>query len=56
METTTFNKKKFLFTRKLDLNLRKELAMNIWSVVLYGVESWTHRKADQNYLGSFEML
>jgi hypothetical protein len=48
METAAFNKKKALFTSKLDLHLRKKLAMNIWSIVLYGSESWTHRKADQN--------
>jgi hypothetical protein len=27
----------------------------IWSIALYGAESWTFRKVDQKYLESFEM-
>jgi hypothetical protein len=27
----------------------------IWSIALYGAETWTLRKADQKYLQSFEM-
>jgi hypothetical protein len=51
-----FNKKKTLFTSKLDLNLRKKLVKcYIWSVALYGAETWTLRKVDQKYLESFEM-
>jgi len=34
-----FNKKKNLFTSKLDLNLRKKLVKcYIWSMALYGAE------------------
>jgi hypothetical protein len=45
-----------LVTSKLDLNLRKKLVKcYIWSVALYGAETWTLRKADQKYLESFEM-
>jgi hypothetical protein len=41
----TFNKKKTLFTRKLDVNLRKKLVKSyIWSIALYGAETWTLRK------------
>ena len=41
-----FNKKKNLFTSKLDLNLRKRLVMcYVWSIALYG--------ADQKQLESF---
>jgi hypothetical protein len=41
---------------KLDLELRKKLVKcNIWSTDLYGVETWTLQKLDQNYLESFEM-
>jgi hypothetical protein len=41
---------------KLDLNLRKKLVkFYTWSTALYGVETWTLRKADQKYLESFEM-
>jgi hypothetical protein len=41
---------------KLDLNLRKKLVKcYIWSMTLYGAETWTLRAADQKYLESFEM-
>jgi hypothetical protein len=50
-----FNKKT-LFTSKLDFNLRKKLAKcYIWSIALYGAETWTLRKVDQKHLKSFEM-
>jgi hypothetical protein len=52
----TFNKRKNLLTSKLDFNLRKELVKcYIWSIALYGAETWTLRKVDQNYLETFEM-
>jgi hypothetical protein len=55
MAKAAFNKKKTLFTRKLDLNLRKKLVnCYIWSIALYGTETWTLRKVDQKYLESFE--
>jgi hypothetical protein len=40
---TEFNNEKALFTRKLDLNLRKKLVnyCYIWSITFYGVETWT---------------
>ena len=45
---TAFSKKKTLFTSKLDLNLRKKLIKcYIWSMALYGAETWTLRAADQ---------
>jgi hypothetical protein len=51
-----FNKKKNLFTSKLDINLRKKLVMCfIWSIALYGAEKWTLWKIDEKYLESFEM-
>jgi hypothetical protein len=51
-----FKKKKAFFTSKLDLNLRKKLIKcYIWSIALYGAETWTLRKVDQKYLESFEM-
>jgi len=50
-----FNKKKTLFTRKLDLTLRKAvLKCYIWSTVLYGAKTWTLLKVDWKYLESFE--
>jgi hypothetical protein len=50
-----FNKKT-LFASRLDLNLRKKLVKCfIWSIALFGAESWTLRKVDWKYLESFEM-
>jgi hypothetical protein len=56
MAKAACNKKKSLFTSKLDLNLRKKLVKcYIWSMALYGAETGTLRAADQKYLKSFEM-
>ena len=56
MAKAAFNKKKTLFTSKLDLNLRKKLIKcYIWGMALYGTEIWTLRAADQKYLESIEM-
>jgi hypothetical protein len=45
MAKATFNKKKSLFTSKLDLNLGKKLVKCcIWSIALYGAETLTLRK------------
>ena len=47
MAKAAFSKKKTLFTSKLDLNLRKKLIKcYIWSMALYGAETWTLRAAD----------
>jgi len=54
MAKAAFSKKKTLFTSKMDLNLRKKLiTCYIWSMALYGAETWTLRAADQKYLESF---
>ena len=56
MAKAAFNKKKNLFTSKLDLNLRKKLMKcYVWSMALYGAETWTLRATDQKRLESFEM-
>ena len=56
MTKAAFNKKKNLFTSKLDLNLRKRLVRcYVWSTALYGAETWTLRATDQKQLESFEM-
>jgi hypothetical protein len=50
-----FNKNQTLFTSELDLRLRKKLLKcHIWSIVLYGAETWTLRKVDQKYLESLK--
>ena len=43
-------------TSTLDLKLRKKtVKCYIWSMALYGAETWTLRAADQKHLESFEM-
>jgi hypothetical protein len=42
-----FNKKKVLFTGNLDLR-KKLVKYYILSLALYGAESWTLQKVDQN--------
>jgi len=55
MAKAAFNKKRALFTSTLDLELRKKLVKcYIWSVALYGAETWTLRAVDQKHLESFE--
>ena len=56
MAKAAFNKKKNLFTSKLHLNLRKKLVKcYVWSMTLYGAETWMLRATDQKHLESFEM-
>ena len=50
------NKKRALFTSTLDLELRKKLVKGyIWSIALYGAETWTLRAVDQKHVEGFEM-
>ena len=47
MVKAAFNKKRTLFTSTLDLELRKKLVKcYIWSIALYGAETWTLRAVD----------
>jgi hypothetical protein len=56
MAKAAFNKKRALFTSKLDLKLRKKLGKcYMWSIALYGAETWTIRAVDQKHLDRFEM-
>jgi hypothetical protein len=56
MAKAAFNKKRALFTRTLDLEMRKKpVKCYIWSIALYGAETWTLRAVDQKHLESFEM-
>jgi hypothetical protein len=51
MVKAAFNKMKDLFTSTLDLELRKKLVKcYVWSIALYGVETWTLRAVDQKHL------
>jgi hypothetical protein len=43
----------YVFTIKMDLELRKKLVnCYIWSIALYGDETWTLRAVDQKHLES----
>jgi len=56
MSKGALNKKRTLFTSTLDLGLRKKLVKcYIWSIALYGAETWTLRAVDQKHLERFEM-
>jgi hypothetical protein len=56
MAKAAFKWKKTLFTSKLDLNLRKKVVKcYMWSIALYGAETWTFQKVNQKYLESFKM-
>ena len=44
------------FHQQIGLNVRKKpIKCYIWSITFYGAETWTLRKLDQKYLGSFKM-
>ena len=54
MAKAAFNKKRSLFTSTLDLELRKKLVKcYVWSIALYGAETWTLRAVDQKHLEIF---
>jgi hypothetical protein len=56
MAKFVFNKKRAYFTSTLDLELKKKLIKcYIWSVALYGAETWTLRAVDQKHLKGFEI-
>lgn len=57
MGKTAYTKVQDILTaRRIPLKLRKRFAKcYIWSVVLYGSETWTMRKKEERYLESFEM-
>jgi len=56
MVKAVFNKKRALFTSTLDLELGKKLVKcYIWSIDLYGAETWTLWAVDQKHLESFEI-
>ena len=56
MAKAAVNKKRALFTSTVDLKLRKKLVKcYMWSIALYGADTWTLRAVDQKHLESFEM-
>jgi hypothetical protein len=51
MANAAFHKNETLFNSKMRRNLREKLVKRyIWSIALYGDETWTLRKVDQKYL------
>lgn len=56
MAKEAFSKHRQLLCSKLDLKLRKRLAKCfVWSVALYGAETWTMRKEDERRIEALEM-
>jgi hypothetical protein len=53
MEKADFNKNETLFTGILVFKLKG--ATSTGNMAMYSVETWTLKKLDQKYLGSFEM-
>ena len=52
----TPKKERALLSSTLDLELRKKLVKcYVWSIALYGAETWTLRAMDEKHLESFEM-
>ena len=50
-----FNRKILLLTSKLNIELRKKLVRcYVWSIALYGSETWTLRKLEKKYLENFD--
>jgi hypothetical protein len=48
MAKTEFNKKRALFSSNMDFELRKKLVKcYIWSIALYGAETWTLGTVDR---------
>jgi hypothetical protein len=56
MTKTAFKMGNILLTSKLDLNLKmKPMKHYLWSITLFGLESWTLCKAGQKYSESFDL-
>jgi hypothetical protein len=55
MAKAALDRKKTIFTSKLELNLRKkQVKYYNWNTALYYAENWTFRKLDQKYLETFQ--
>jgi hypothetical protein len=54
MAKAAFNKKRALFTGTLEGELmKKQVKCYIWSIDLYGAETWTLRATDKKHLEGF---
>jgi hypothetical protein len=55
MAKAAFNKKRYLFTSKMYLELMKKLVKcYIWSTASYSAETWTPLAVNQKHLESLE--
>ena len=51
-----FNRKMSLLTSKLNIELKKKLVRcYVWSIALYGSDTWILRTLERKFLESFEM-
>ena len=51
-----FSKRKELLTQKMSVDVKKQIVKTVvWSVPLYGAETWTLRKEDIRRLNALEM-
>ena len=56
MGKDAFGKRKELLARKMSREVKKKIIKTIvWSVTLYGAETWTLRQEDRRRLDAFEM-
>lgn len=56
MAKDAFNKRRELLTKRMSINLKKRIIkIIVWSVALYGSETWTLRKKERDKLEAFEM-
>ena len=56
MAKQAFNRKISFLTSKLIIELKKKLVRcYVWSIALYGSETWTLRKLERKYFEIFEM-
>ena len=56
MEKEAFNRQRSIFCGPLEKELPKRLVKCfVWSLVLYGAETWTLRRNEQKRLETFEM-
>ena len=56
MAKEAFNRKRSIFCGPLEKDLQKRLVKCfVWSVVLYGAETWTLRRSEQKQLEAFAM-
>jgi len=56
MAKEAFSRRKELMTRSLSRKIKKRIIKSlVWTIVLYGAETWTMRKEDVKRLEAFEM-